>query len=298
MNKYLDMDDVALRMRGLREEAEGLPNPGVTEASPPPQGVNLDSPPDSVNPSSQPENDSGMTENAQNRIRQLANQRSEARAWAEKIAAENQQLRGYLQQAQMVEGQKAAENQERAKEQHMQQLAFNEPFPDEGDEDEQLQWKIRKEAHGIATEQTYKGLSAFATMMAPTLSAQVNESRNREWKAMDKSLKPYGASRKAIEGTVNAIIQREPHRSLRSAVFDAMDIPGFLHTGGGGSVPQVATPGSGRTEPAATPERQPTEADNMRNMMDLAREQGKANMPHDSLRTLAGIFEKGRSAAN
>ena len=82
-------------MAGLRNQSVGVP-----QDSPPAEGVTPESPPaTSVEPASPPEeDDSGVSNNAQNRIRQLANERSEARAWAEKLAAENQQLRGFAQQ--------------------------------------------------------------------------------------------------------------------------------------------------------------------------------------------------------
>ena len=280
-------------MAGLRNQSVGVP-----QDSPPAEGVTPESPPaTSVEPASPPEeDDSGVSNNAQNRIRQLANERSEARAWAEKLAAENQQLRGFAQQQNALQQQQQIEQQEAAKEEHLKNIKFEEEFPEDGTEDEQMNWRIRKEAHQIATKQTYEGLSAFATMMAPTLAKQAANERDKEWSGVEKSLKSYGASRDALQGTVDTILQQAPHRSLRSAVFDALDMHGFLGTDGGQSVPSVAQPGQGRTEPAAQPTREPTADDVMRGMVGLAKEQGAANKQHDSLNTLANIFRKGRSA--
>jgi hypothetical protein len=270
---------------------------GVSQDSPPVEGVMPESPPASgVLPDSPPEDDSGASNNAQNRIRQLANERTEARAWAEKLATENQQLRGFAQSQYAAQQQQAVAQAHAQKEHQLKNLQFKEAFPEDGTDDEQLNWKIRKEAHGIATRQTYEGLSAFATMMAPTLAQQAATTRNSEWATVEKSLEPYGASRTKIEGTVETILQQQPHRSLRSAVFDALDMHGYLGTDGAPSVPNVSQPGQGRTDPAAQPTREPSADDVMRDMIGLAKDQGKANRQSDSLNTLANIFQKGRSA--
>tara|TARA_R110000824_G_scaffold315135_1_gene502217 strand:- start:785 stop:1705 length:921 start_codon:yes stop_codon:yes gene_type:complete len=277
---------------------KGRVGEGVIEGSPPPaeqsvipeslpgQGVIPESPPEA---GSEPQ----YTDKTQGRIHKLANERDQARQWAEKLAADNQRLRDATRGQEAKQNEDAVSAMEAQKEAQLKRLAFKEDFPTDGTDEEQSIWKIRKEAHEVASKQTMEGISAFATMLAPTLARQAQTSRDQEWTAMKSSLGQYGVERGQLEGTVNAILQREPHRSLRSAVFDAMDMQGNLG-GTGRSIPNVATPGQGRTEPPATSPAQVTENDQLLDLMNLAREQGGANRQTDSLRTLAEVFNKGR----
>ena len=271
---------------GVIEDSPSSAGQSVSPESLPEQGVRPESPPED---GSEPQ----YTDKTQNRIHKLAQERNHARQWAEQLASDNQRLRGIAQDQHAKQQQDAVSSMEAQKAKQLKRLAFKEEYPEDGTEEEQTNWKIRKEAHKVASKQTMEGLSAFATMLAPTLAQQAHQSRNVEWEKMGSSLNQHGIGRQELEGTVNAILQREPHRSLRSAVFDAMDMHGHLG-GQGRSVPNVATPGQGRTEPASAPPPETTENDDLLNLMDLARQQGGANRQTDSLRTLAEVFNKGR----
>jgi Fe2+ transport system protein B len=269
---------------------KGRVGEGVEEGSPASvEGVIPESPPEV---GSEPQ----YADKTQNRIHHLAQQRDEARTWAERLSSENQRLRGFAEEQHAAQQQNAVANMEAQKREQLKRLAFKEEYPESGTDEDKASWNVRKEAHQIATKQTVQGLSAFATMLAPTFAKQAHESRERDWGQVEQSLNQYGVGRGEVEGTVNAIMQQEPHRSLRSAVFDALDMHGHLGAGAG-AVPTVATPGRGRTEPASAAPQAPTEQDHLLGLMDLAKQQGEANRPNDSLRTLAEVFNKGRALA-
>ena len=282
-------DKVASAIRGLREN-------GTLESNEEPltshQSVPQDSP-----PAAEYQEEPSFSDKAQRRFQQLANENAQAKAWAQQMAAENNHLRQTVQNQMAQAQQQAIQNQQVKEEDLLKKMQFKEPYPEEGSEGEQRRWEIRKEAHDIAVKQTYQGISSFAKMLAPTLAGQAQQKTEQAWGQVQGTLAKHGIPRQAIEGTVNAIMQREPHRSLRSAVFDAMDMHGYLGTARK-PVPTLANPGQGRQVPAAQPEPQYDPIDDLRGLMETAKAQGSAGMTAQSEKTLAEVFRMGRKYAS
>jgi len=240
----------------------------------------------------------GYGSQSSERIRKLARERNEAKEAQEKAIQENAQWRSWYEQnaAQQQTGQVQQATNNFGNEPTME--AFSEVFPEEGTMEEQESWKIRKEAHKIAQTETMKAMKAVANLVGPMFAQNAQTARESDWKGLGPELQRFGTSREELEPLVAEMLRQQPTRDLRGTAYDAMAMIGALNPDSHTAPPPVATPGSGRTAPAAKPPPQQTRADMVTGLLSKMKTQGTEGRHSDSLNTLAELFSVNRQQAN
>jgi len=207
----------------------------------------------------------------QERIRRLAIERNEAQVRAneadQRLASIEQRLGmapqfgGLPQQAQVP-----AENQQTQP--SLEDLpiedyavAANDPFPEDGDFEEQQSWRQRERAYEFNERRTMQHMLRMGQVMQnaimPVVHSHVTQQRETQWAEIDPVVKAAGTSRAEIQPLVDQILQRQPDRSVSDAVYQAMGMAGVnigeVITSARSAAPQptpvVTTPGQGRTAP-------------------------------------------------
>lgn len=294
-------EQIAMSRAGAvnQEESASSDTQAQPQESPPveqPQEPEQAQTPESLTGQETPEelNQLGYGTDASNRIRKLARERNDAHEKSQKLEQETHQWRswyeqnGAQQQAQQVQQATSNFGQKPAME------SFDEPFPEEGELEQQESWKIRKEAHGIAQKETMKAMQAVANLVGPMFAQNAQVQRESEWGGIAPELTRFGTSREEIEPLVTEMLRQQPTREMRGAAYDAMAMIGALSSDAAATPPAVATPGSGRTAPAATPPPAPSRADRVTGLLSKMKEQGGKGRHSDSLNTLAELFSVSR----
>lgn len=182
-----------------------------------------------------PEN---LSENLRARMSELANQRTTSVAEAERLRQEVATLTAILQQNQQPQ-------QQQPQPTPGEWFKPNIQVGEDASEEEFIAARVAEMLAPSLNEALMGSGKELLSTVAPFLKSNLDNQVEAQWSELEPTLKQLGVTRAEVEPYVVDMQQREPHRPLRSMVFDAA-------TGQLGKapkapqVPTTSTPGAGR----------------------------------------------------
>jgi hypothetical protein len=204
-----------------------------------------------------------QSKRVQDRVRQLAIDRNFEKERADQLAAEIESLRG--SQAQPRDAQGGPRPQEFSmssipvqpfSEVRDQLLGESSDFDDLDVDTVERLWPIIQRT---ARHETLQAMQAMQGVMSPLVRDRAIQERDAEWDGMSATLKAAGTSREELEPYVAQMVKRDPTRSVRDSIYQAMDMAGVdllealesARAPSGSEPPPNIAPSSGRGLPTS-----------------------------------------------